>query len=399
MKKYIALLLCVVIMTSLIACNSEREQDSEPTQSSETADESVLVENELAMQMYEDVIHGEICMVDEHLGEIKLQEYRFSNSGVGLDECKWLRRAVLDVDRDGINETVIKADGNDHILLRCMDGTVYSYGLDRYEYYKFNTDGTFYWYDSSEESAWECGLNEIVFEGDRLKERAVYGLAYFNDPSSYEYYVGGVAVTGSEYHATRAEAVRYGEVKFSYLDLTRQYPVTARQAWELANVYWDRQDGSREVSAGTAFTARIVLTDVPNADRNAYCFEFQVEWSSNGGGESDECMPPYDVQVHDRILVNAVTGEITTLAREAADGRCISVEDAIETVKNYNEENSNEEDRYRYEWDAHDPAPEHIYVIAVYRIFDDCTVYSVRKWVDKYTGEIVDLYYVFGGKG
>ena len=309
MKKIVSFLLCIIITAPLIACDFEKEQNN--------TDENILKENNIAMQMYESAIGNEICVFDEHLGEINLKDLRFQKSNARLDECKLLKKAISDIDRDGINEYIIQSPDQEYIILRHHNSKVYSYCLDSCDHYKFNTDGTFYWCNSPKSSETECGLNKIIFDGETLKINSVYSLEYFTNPTRYEYYVGGKAVTENEYYAYRNGNLHKEQIKFSQFELTCSYPITAEQAWGLANAYWDNQDGCTEGAAGTTFIAKVALTDTPNSESKYYRAAFQVESYSGGGLEGYECMPPHTIREIDQILINAFTGEITTAAHES----------------------------------------------------------------------------------
>ncbi|MBQ8416115.1 MAG: hypothetical protein IJX13_04345 [Clostridia bacterium] len=382
MKKYIAVLLCLIMIISLISCD--------------TVNKNRPAENDIAMQMYAAAINDEICVFDEHLGEIKLKACRFPSNNVRLDECKLLTKAILDMDQDGVNEYVIKSPDNKYIILRHYNAKVYSYYLDICDYYKFNTDGTFYWNDSSVTGAWEGGLNKIIFDGETLNIKSIYSLKYSeNSAMNYEYYIEGEAVAEDEYYHYRND-IHNEAMSFSHFDLTCSYPITAEKAWDLANAYWDNQDGRTDGGAGTIFTARIVLIDTPNSDTNYYRIAFQVEFTSNVR-EGGECMPPYHINSYDQILVNAFTGEIIASTYEP-NGKGISVEEAIEIAKNDCEyiDFDNEESGYRVEHAVNAMAPDHVYVIAIQKyVVDHYSVDTVR-WVDKYTGEIISPYYVYG---
>lgn len=398
MKKFVAVLLCLIIIISLFSCNVKNANDTDLSDNNATGTNTPIppddnTESEIAMEMYEAAINGEICVFDEHLGEIKLKDCRFPSNNTELDECKLLTKAILDLDQDDVSEYVIKSPNNEHIILRYYNGKVYSYWLDTGDFYYFNTDGSFHWYDSSEAEGWECGLNKIIFDGETLNEKSIYSLKFSENPAKYEYFVEGKAVTGDEFDSYRNN-IRYERMKFSQFERTHFYPITAEQAWNLANAYWDNQDGRAECSAGTIWTARIVLIDTPNSDTNDYRFAFQVEWSSNGGGEADECMPPHHINVHDQILVNAFTGEIAASTYDP-DGECISVEEAIEIVKK-DFEIDHEENGYRFEHAVNETAPDHIYVIVIQKVVDHHSVFYTREWVDKYTGAIIFGYYVCG---
>ena len=410
MKKYIALLLCLVMIISMFSCNltqenkdaesstalTEEHPEKDVTEGEDTTgstESTQITEAERAMQMYEAAIIGEICVVDERLGEVKLKNCRFPSNDWPLSACKILYNAILDMDGDGVNEYVIKSPDHECIILRYYNDKVYSYWLDTVDFYNFNTDGSFHWYDNLEEDEWVCGLSKIVFDGETLNVKSVYSLKYSPNPSKYEYFVEGSAVTGTEYDSYRWD-IRYERVKFSQFELMPLYPVTAQQAWDLANAYWDNQDGSQGYDIGKTWTARIVLIDAPDADANYYRFAFQWEVTSNGAGMGDECMPPRST-IKDQILVNAFTGEITASTYDP-NGKGVSVEEAIEIAKNHatdvNGEICNEENGYRVEPVVTYSAPDHFHVIVVRRhdiIID-------RLWIDKYTGELVHSYYLYG---
>ena len=424
MKKYVAFLLCLIMLSSLFSCNVDKEnytdsstgdttdKEQNSTQSSDntaadnnaatdnnntTTDEPIFErteENYIAMRAYAAAIKGELCVIDERLGEINLKDYHFPNDNTKLEECKLLTNAILDVDGDDIKEFVIKSSDQKYIILRCYNDKVYSYCLDSCDYYKFNTDGTFYWAISPETSARECGLSKITFDGETLNVRSLYSL---KGAELCEYFVGGESVTGKEYYNYRDD-FRKETMNFSYFDLTPLYPINSEQAWDLANEYWNNQDGSRDAGAGSIWINNIVLTGAPSADTDHYSVSLQVESYSTGASEGYECMPPYNVQIRDQILINAFTGEITTPEEIAANGKSIALDEAIEIAKNnceyidFDKEGSN----YRVELDVDEPAPDHVYNIVIQKFTDDHYFVYSRNWIDKYTGEIISPYYMYG---
>ncbi len=407
MKKYIAFLLCLIMLLSLFSCKKIEDENDILTPAPDTTDaedprgiddnennDTVLSKAKKAMEMYEAAINDEICVFDERLGQAKLKSLRFSSNGTSLDECKLLKGAILDVDQDSVNEYVIKSPDHECIILRYYNDKVYSYWLDTVDFCNFNTNGSFHWYDSLEEDEWACGLSKLVFEGSTLNVRSVYSMKYSSNPTKYEYFIGGEAVTIDEYYTYRAD-IWYERVKFSQFELMPRYPITAQQAWNLANIYWDNQDGAQEAGAGRIWTARIVLIEVPNSETDYYRFAFQVERNAGGGQEGYECMPPRDFKVADQILVNAITGEVVASTYDP-EGKVISVEEAIGIAKNHatevNGEICNEENGYRVEPAVTNSAPDHFHVIVV-RQHDTITD---RLWIDKYTGEVSHSYYLYG---
>ena len=367
------------------------------TPGEQTIQEEMTLSNDIAMQMYEAAIRDEISVWDERLGETKLKSLRFSKNDTTLDARKLLQKAIPDVDRDGVSEYVIQSPDHEHIILRYYNGKVYSYRLDACDFYKFNTDGTFYWFHSPESGVRECGLSKIVFDGEAINVKSIYSLTYSENPAQYEYFIEGAAVTEDEYYDFRNQNVRYDSMKFSQFEMSCSYPITAEQAWNLANAYWDHQDGRTDAGAGTIWTSRITLIDTPNAETDTYRVAFQVEWNSGGGLEGYECMPPYHTDLHDQILVNAFTGEITAATFDP-NGKGVSIEEAMEIVKNDCDHINfdHEENEYRVAQGVNATAPDHYYVIVVQKyVIDHYSVY-IEKWVDKNTGEITDPYYTNG---
>ena len=140
---------------------------------------------------------------------------------------------------------------------------------------------------------------------------SVYSLKV--DPERYEYYVGGELVTEDVYHDCRSQNIQKETMKFSCFELTCAYPITAEQAWNLANAYWDNQDGCTEGAAGTVYVTRIVLVDTPDTDTDCYRVALRTEGYSGGGVEGYECLPPHSIREMGEISVNAFSGEIMPL--------------------------------------------------------------------------------------
>ncbi len=137
MRKFVAAALCLIMLMSLFSCDIENSNDNKDNDITSNTDSNTSQEetdatpiqktqSEIAMKMYEQAIKGEICIIDEHLGEIKLKDCQFPSDGLRLDDCDILYKAILDMDGDGINEYVIKSETKEHIVLHYYDGKVYS---------------------------------------------------------------------------------------------------------------------------------------------------------------------------------------------------------------------------------------------------------------------------------
>lgn len=342
MKKTVAFFMCLMMLLSLFSCRiKDQKGEGSITTNDQKEEENVLTNdqkdeenntpndqigeepvtpndtpnllNDVAMQMYEAAIHDEICVIDEHLGEIKLKNLRFPSNDTRLEECKLLTKAISDMDQDGFNEYVIKSPDNEHIILHYNNGKVYSYCLDISDSYYLNTDGTFYWSVSSADGAWEGGLNQIIFEGETLNIKSIYSLKYsekstinYYESDYYEYYINGEAVTTSEYFDFD---IYRTNMTFTPFELTCSYPVTAEQAWKSANAYWNNLNGVEDGGAGTRGVYKVVLLDTPNSDTNYYRIALQVEFSSNFDMRQFY-NPPYETRLYKQLFVNAFTGEV-----------------------------------------------------------------------------------------
>ena len=245
MKKYIFFLLCLIMILSLISCdinnNHEDLSSNENGGLSDVNDDSTnddnitpsVSENEKAIQMYEAAINDEICVIDEHLGEIKLKACRFPSNNSRLDESIIDGKVVLDMDGDGICEYIIFSASMDGLVLHYFNGKVYSFS---FYFYNVNTDGSFYWDDSSVTGCYSYGANKLHFDGELLKIEEIYKVV--NDgESNVEYYIDGKQVTHNEF-------LKYIEdnpntpVEFTSFTAPWQEVIPLERALEIASEYW-----------------------------------------------------------------------------------------------------------------------------------------------------------------
>ena len=268
-----------------------------------------LSDAEKAMQMYEGAIKGDIYVFDERLGEIKLKDCRFPSNNLRLGECEILSKAILDMDKDGINEYVIQSETKDHIVLHYCNGKVYSYCFDSSKFYNLNIDGSFYWSDSYESENWAHGLNRITFNESSLITKEIYRIKHISPFDFYEnleFYVDGNQITREEFldhHKSVDLAI------FSPFDISCEYPISSEKACELASAYWRVKSGMSEGAVGTLIVSRIVISEKPNSDTPRYRICLQTEEYRNHVPDSAYSLPPYSVTIYKELFVDAVTGE------------------------------------------------------------------------------------------
>lgn len=317
MKKYIAFLLCLMMILSLFSCEFNENQDT-PLQNDNMNNACAQIcEAEKAMEMYEAAIKGEICIFDEHLGEIKLKDCRFPSDNLRLDECEILSKAIVDLDGDEINEYIIQSPQRDHIILHYYDGKIYSYSFDFKSLFRLNTDGTFYWY-STEGNYPTIGLNQITFNGSSIAIKELYRLKNVCEYAE-EYYLGGCLATREEYldyynhnHKTW--------VQFIPFELSCQYPITVEEAWNIADDYLENIDERQDHAAGTTIVYKVVITEKPSNNSKYYIVVLQEIHYCHGidGWEISNPAPSYE---HDRLVVNAITGECWDYIDPIPDGK------------------------------------------------------------------------------
>ena len=322
MKKLVAFLLCLMMILSLFSCMSNENQNdlssNENTSLSDVNDDSTddddttlqLSKAETAMEMYEAAIKGELCVFDELLGEVKLEDCRFTSNNLRLGECEILGKAILDMDGDGINEYVIQSEEKDHIVLHYFNGKVYSYCFGRSNFYNLKTDGSFYWSDSYESENWSHGLNQISFNGSSLSIKEIYRIKHISPLDFYEnleFYVDGKQITRGDfldYHKSGTVVI------FSPLDISCEYPISSEKAYELASNYWEFKSGMSEGAAGTLIVNKIVILEKPNSDTLSYRICWQMEGYRNHVPDSAYSLSPKSIIPYKQLLVNAFTGEV-----------------------------------------------------------------------------------------
>ena len=318
MKKYVALLLCVMMILSLISCdttdkNKDTEKDIPSTENTQISGA------ECAMEMYEAAINDKICVIDEHLGEIKLKACRFPSNNARIDECKLLTKAILDLDGDGVHEYVIKSPDNDHIVLHYYNGKVYSYAFDNNRFHNLNTDGSFYWRDSYGSKNWTRGLNQITFDRSSLSIKEIYRIKMISPPDDIkEYYMGGEQISRDEYLEYYNHNYKT-RMSFSPFELTCSYPITAEQAWNLANTYWNNVDGLMEGAAGTTIVHKVALLSKPSNDSTYYHIGWQLESCSHFYDGWESLLPK--IETYKEVYINAFTGEFREYIDTVPEGK------------------------------------------------------------------------------
>ncbi len=316
MRRYIPFLLCLLLLLSLASCHAADQQgqgSTAPTTTNPTATSDPLPpSNAVAMAMYEAAIHDEIRVVDERLGEIALKDCCFPSDSVRFGDHEILCKAILDMDGDGIVEYILQSPSNEHIVLHYENNTVYSYRFDRKSFFNLNTDGSFYWIDSSESNSCTRGCSRLAFEGASLRIKEIYKI---NQTSPYhdgvqECFVNGLQVTYDEFgEYYDSNLIGKRQVVYSPLDRSCVYPISSEKAVSLASEHWDWKSGMTDGAAGSVYVCKIVILEKPSLDTQSYHIGLQWEGYANHVVDVYCAQPPRSVRIYEELWVDAMTGE------------------------------------------------------------------------------------------
>ena len=236
MKKYIAFLLCLIMILSLISCdttdkNKDTENDIPSTENTQ------ISEAERAMEMYEAVLKNEIKVYETDIEEYNyLKDCKTPYNRIQLCELERLRYAHMDVDGDSVNELVI--DCSDTLILRYYEGCVYVYPFTFRGINNLHTDGSYSWNDTGVN--FEYGEDQLAFDGAELKTKELWRIVNDGEPNA-KYYIGDKQVT-------QEEILKYIEdnpktrIEFSPLEASWLNKVSRYQAITIAKNYWEHFD-------------------------------------------------------------------------------------------------------------------------------------------------------------
>ena len=303
MKKYIAFLLSLLIIFSLFSCELNEPHDdlstNENSGSNDFNDNSTngISEADKAMEMYKAAINDEICVIDEHLGEIKLKACRFPNNNLKLEDSIVRGKAILDLDQDGISECIIEAYSHDSIVLHYYNGKVYSFAFEFKEFNNLKTDGSFLWngpYIKKENSSvgvLDSGAKKLMFEGSKIKFEDIFKTVY-DDNQTAKYYIGNKSVTYDEITEYKKEYTA-DFVEYTPLEAPWYKAITEEEAIRIASEHWNIKSGDVDEATGYRFAL------LPKYSENS---NYHIAWSWLVEGHHYSTL--------EIIEINAFTGEI-----------------------------------------------------------------------------------------
>ena len=235
MKKYIAFLLCLMMILSLVSCGSDEYQDD--LSSNDDNVTTSVSEAERAMQAYEAALKNEIRVCETDIEEWNyLKDCKTPYNRIPLCELERIGYIYIDIDGDSINELVI--DCGDTLILRYYEGTVYVYPFTFRNMYQLNTDGSYNWNHTGQD--FEYGEDQLAFDGAELRTKELWRIVNDGEPNT-EYYIDGKQVT-QERILKYIEDNPKTRIEFSPLEASWLNKVSRYQAITIAKNYWEHFD-------------------------------------------------------------------------------------------------------------------------------------------------------------
>ncbi len=209
---------------------------------------SLFKEVDIAEELFNRILTKNGLVIDNTDTERNLGNLHFLNE-IKLSESGTLQKATADIDGDGINEVIIKGDGDNYIILRYEKGQIYArtygftYPLKEHGapcFYYFNTcdlkeDGSFYWTAKDGENNIR-GQAKFAFEDGNLTYIMLWRIVNEGKPNA-EYYIGNDAVTYEEiteyiYKSTKKP------ITYAPLETTWIKEISLEEAEQIAANHW-----------------------------------------------------------------------------------------------------------------------------------------------------------------
>lgn len=250
MKKILVIAVCLLMVLSLLACNSESDKNHENESDSAQSSEKEPTPEQIALEMFQAAVNGTIRIHNEFQGEIELKDCLLPGMGKRMEKCIVNESIVIDLDDDGISEYVIKSSLGDSVILRYFDGKVYAYTMSFRNFYNLHTDGSFYW-NQTKEGKLSYGASKIRFVAEELTIVPV--LSVVNDgEEDAAYYIGEKAVTEQEL-LDYIEQTNKSVVEYTDFDAPWKKNISEERAIEIAEKHWKIKNGDVDPENGYTY--------------------------------------------------------------------------------------------------------------------------------------------------
>ena len=271
MKKYIAVLLCLIMLLSIISCDAVNKNntdssnnntadtstdtppddnvgDSNNSDIKENTDEStpntISLQNKLALQSFCAAIKNQIPVYYFLLLSSTPSETYFERVG-RPEKGTPTRQALVDMDNDRIEELILDY-GSFLILLHFENDLVYvtDFVLESME--TIYEDGSFSWSNDDDIFGYECGISRVSFANGVKKVEELC-----RAEGNSKFFISGVQVTKKQYddYLNKREGTPIAFTAFdtAFLDNNES------KAIKLASEYWGIKDGDFDPERGLRY--------------------------------------------------------------------------------------------------------------------------------------------------
>lgn len=271
MKKYIAFLLCLIMLISLFACNAKSENNTDlsdthymdtstciptnenveiatdPLDDDNTVSPSTnnkAVQNEMARQAFGMAMRNEIKV---YYPEPPFETY----FEIIYDREKGYPslQALVDMDKDGIEELILPYKS--FIIILHFENSIVCVSVFEPESMEtVYTDGSFSWENNDDLFGYECGISRLSFLNGVTKSEELCRAE--NDS---KFFISGTEVTKEQYHDHLDKGERV-PVTFTAFDTDFLNDNNELKALGLASAHWGIKDGDFDPIRG--FRYRVI---------------------------------------------------------------------------------------------------------------------------------------------
>jgi len=302
--------------------NSENNINTSYTHQTTEDEVSENTKEKETKKIFLSALKSEITVYETNLEEyVYMKDCKAPSEDIPLLEITDLRYAYVDFEGDEIGELVIYCD-RDTLILRYYEDTVYLYPFVYGELFNLKTDGTYSW--NNAQVGDDYGENKIYFEGAEFKPQQLWRIVDVElmggaSTNKEGYYLGSEQVEREEwlvyYNDTRSKA----DLKFSPLELSRQYLISSKQAFDIALDYFGVEDGHVSGACGTSEVYRFVFLSKPNGYTAYYRIAWQTE-SYHHIFDGSYSLPRH-IETYKELLIDARTGECFEYVESEPDGK------------------------------------------------------------------------------
>ncbi|MBE6548940.1 MAG: hypothetical protein E7670_00755 [Ruminococcaceae bacterium] len=258
MKKILAFTLCFLMCLSLFSCEKGTDKMNEKTtdettyasdkastsknngvnKAPSTQTKPTLSKKELAMKAYIAVLNNERTLKyplhnSKEFDEIYIKKiYNFGQYNNAT-------QAIIDMDKDGIDEMIVVNNGK-KVILHYENDLVYGFDFLYDAMQTLYADGSFSW-RHYENNINEYGVSRISFVNGRLKFQELY-----RNENYHKFYVDGVEVTEEKYYEYIGQNQKTA-IEFTPIDMSA---LNEGKAIELASKHWNIENGSFDEETG-----------------------------------------------------------------------------------------------------------------------------------------------------